>query len=368
MQVRRRDAARVARRFAAAGARGARPSARPTAGERVRIRHGGARPARRVARRAASRVVGHHPRAAATARRPGLRRRGVRAARRSRRSRARAALTFDPDDDVAAPFVATGARPRVAILREQGVNGQVEMAAAFDRAGFDACRRAHERPVAGRRSLADFAGFVACGGFSYGDVLGAGEGWAKSILFNARARDDFAAFFARGDTFALGVCNGCQMMSNLRELVPGAGALAALRPQPLRAVRGAPRAARGRSRARRSSSPAWPAAASRSPSRTARAGRVPRRGAARGRAQPLVALRFVDHRGAPTERYPYNPNGSPRGITGPDDGRRPRHDPDAAPRARVPHRAAVLAAGRTGARTRRGCGCSATRGRGWGRC
>ena len=99
--------------------------------------------------------------------------------------------------------------------------------------------------IAGRRRLADFKGFVACGGFSYGDVLGAGEGWAKSILFNARARDEFAAFFARADTFALGVCNGCQMMSNLHELIPGTRPLAALRAQPLRAVRGAPRDARG---------------------------------------------------------------------------------------------------------------------------
>ncbi len=125
------------------------------------------------------------------------------------------------DDDVAAPYIATGARPAIAILREQGVNGQVEMAAAFDRAGFAAHDVHMSDLLAGRRSLAEFRGFVACGGFSYGDVLGAGEGWAKSILFNARAREDFAAFFARGDTFALGVCNGCQMMSNLHELIPG---------------------------------------------------------------------------------------------------------------------------------------------------
>ena len=130
-------------------------------------------------------------------------------------------LAFDPAEDVAAPFIATGARPRVAMLREQGVNGQVEMAAAFDRAGFDAYDVHMSDIIAGRATLAGFAGFAACGGFSYGDVLGAGEGWAKSILFNARARDEFAAFFARSDTFALGVCNGCQMMSNLHELIPG---------------------------------------------------------------------------------------------------------------------------------------------------
>ncbi len=157
---------------------------------------------------------------------------------------------------------------------------------------------------------------VACGGFSYGDVLGAGEGWAKSILFNARARDEFAAFFARPGTFALGVCNGCQMMSNLRELIPGHRALAAFRAQPLRAVRGAPRAC-SRSGARRAcSSPAWPAAAFRWPRPTARATRssgTPRSSPPRSR---YVALRFVDAAGQATERYPYNPNGSPQGITG----------------------------------------------------
>ena len=181
-------------------------------------------------------------------------------------------LTFDPADDVAAPFIATGARPAVAILREQGVNGQVEMAAAFDRAGFAAYDVHMSDLLAGRRSLAEFRGFVACGGFSYGDVLGAGEGWAKSILFNARLRDEFAAFFARADTFALGVCNGCQMMSNLQELIPGAGHW--------------PHFVRNRSeqfearlvlveveRRRRSSSAAWRAAASRSPPPTARATR-----------------------------------------------------------------------------------------------
>ena len=145
-------------------------------------------------------------------------------------------LTFDPAQDIAAPFIATGARPAIAVLREQGVNGQVEMAAAFDRAGFAAYDVHMSDIMAGRRSLAAFKGFVACGGFSYGDVLGAGEGWAKSILFNARARDDFAAFFARGDAFALGVCNGCQMMSNLARAHSRHGALAAFRAQPLRAV------------------------------------------------------------------------------------------------------------------------------------
>ena len=132
-----------------------------------------------------------------------------------------ASLTFDPQDDIAAPFINKGERPAMAILREQGVNGHVEMAAAFDRAGFKAVDVTMSDIIAGRTSLKDFSGFVACGGFSYGDVLGAGEGWAKSILFNNRARDDFSAFFDRTDSFALGVCNGCQMMSNLHELIPG---------------------------------------------------------------------------------------------------------------------------------------------------
>ncbi|MFI4942867.1 MAG: phosphoribosylformylglycinamidine synthase, partial [Burkholderiales bacterium] len=131
-------------------------------------------------------------------------------------------LGFDPAEDVAAPFVGRGARPRLAVLREQGVNGQVEMAAAFDRAGFEAVDVHMSDIIEGRLSLAAFAGFAACGGFSYGDVLGGGEGWAKSILFNRRARDEFQAFFARTDSFALGVCNGCQMMAALAELVPGA--------------------------------------------------------------------------------------------------------------------------------------------------
>ncbi len=131
-------------------------------------------------------------------------------------------LGFDPAADIAAPYIAKGARPRIAILREQGVNGQVEMAAAFTRAGFDALDVHMSDLASGRRKLADFAGFAACGGFSYGDVLGAGRGWAASILYNERLRDDFAAFFGDGSKFALGVCNGCQMLANLHAIVPGA--------------------------------------------------------------------------------------------------------------------------------------------------
>ncbi|WP_149196518.1 phosphoribosylformylglycinamidine synthase [Luteimonas suaedae] len=130
-------------------------------------------------------------------------------------------LAFDPDDDVAAPFVNTGARPRVAVLREQGVNGQIEMAAGFDRAGFAAVDVHMSDLIAGRASLHDFNGLVACGGFSYGDVLGAGRGWATSILEHPALRAAFAAFFARDDRFSLGVCNGCQMMSQLRDIIPG---------------------------------------------------------------------------------------------------------------------------------------------------
>jgi phosphoribosylformylglycinamidine synthase len=222
-------------------------------------------------------------------------------------------LTFDPTEDVAAPFVAHGARPRMAILREQGVNGQVEMAAAFDRAGFEAIDVHMSDVIAGRVSLADFKGFAACGGFSYGDVLGGGEGWAKSILFNPRARDEFQAFFAREDSIALGVCNGCQMMSALHELIPGSEAW--------------PRFVKNRSQQFEArlvlvEIPESPSlffsgmAGSRVPVATAHGeGRALfTRGQAPGDA--IVAMRFVDNRGAPTESYPCNPNGSPLGITG----------------------------------------------------
>jgi len=224
-------------------------------------------------------------------------------------------LTFDPNDDIAAPYIASGARPRVAILREQGVNGQVEMAAAFDRAGFDAYDVHMTDLAAGRRSLAHFNGFAAGGGFSYGDVLGAGEGWAKSILFNAKLRDDFAAFFARPATFALGVCNGCQMMSNLRTMVPGAAHW--------------PHFVRNKSEQFEARLAMVEVTSSPSLFFAGMAGSlipvVTAHGegfaefhdpAALAAAQPLVALRFVDNRGTPTEVYPYNANGSPQGITG----------------------------------------------------
>jgi phosphoribosylformylglycinamidine synthase len=224
-------------------------------------------------------------------------------------------LSFNPDEDIAAPFISRGAKPRMAILREQGVNGQIEMAAAFDRAGFAAVDVHMSDIIAGRVSLVDFKGFAACGGFSYGDVLGAGEGWAKSILFNARARDEFTAFFGREDSFALGVCNGCQMMSNLHELIPGAERW--------------PHFVRNRSEQFEARFVTLEVQESPSLFFGGMAGsRIPvvvahgegyaefADASALAAAQPLVALRYVDNRGAATEIYPLNPNGSPQGITG----------------------------------------------------
>ena len=226
-----------------------------------------------------------------------------------------ARLTFDPDDDVAAPFIARGLRPRIAILREQGINGQVEMAAAFDRAGFEALDVHMSDIIAGRASLDDFCGVVAGGGFSYGDVLGAGAGWAKSVLFNARARDQFQQFFARAQTFALGVCNGCQMMSNLREIIPGARdwpLFVRNRCEQFEARLVLVEVLETRSIFFRNM------AGSRIPVVVAHGeGNAEFSGADEGeRARALTALRYVDHRGAVALRYPYNPNGSPEGITG----------------------------------------------------
>src|SRR5512143_2462523 len=225
----------------------------------------------------------------------------------------RYALSFDADEDVAAPFIASGKRPRVAVLREQGVNGQVEMAAAFDAAGFAAVDVHMSDILSGRVRLADFTGLAACGGFSYGDVLGAGGGWAKSILFNPRARDEFSAFFDRADSFALGVCNGCQMMSQLHDLIPGAAAW--------------PRFERNLSEQFEArfalvevlDSPSLffaGMAGSMMPIAVSHGeGRVRFRDPAHA-AQALATLRYVDHRGAPTETYPLNPNGSAGGLTG----------------------------------------------------
>jgi phosphoribosylformylglycinamidine synthase len=225
--------------------------------------------------------------------------------------------TFDIDEDVAAPLIASGARPRVAILREQGVNGHVEMAAAFHRAGFAAVDVHMSDLLAGRATLADFRGLVACGGFSYGDVLGAGQGWAKSVLYHASLRDMFSAFFERDDGFALGVCNGCQMLSALHELIPGA--------------QDWPRFVCNRSEqfeARVSQleildSPSLffdGMAGSVIPIAVAHGeGRAEFRGegdAERALDSGIVAARYVDGHGRVATRYPANPNGSPLGITG----------------------------------------------------
>jgi phosphoribosylformylglycinamidine synthase len=227
-----------------------------------------------------------------------------------------AKLTFDPAMDVAGPFIATGARPRVAILREQGVNGHVEMAAAFDRAGFDAVDVHMSDIDEGRTDLATFRGLAACGGFSYGDVLGAGGGWAKSILLSARVRDCFERFFARESTFALGVCNGCQMMSHLRELIPGAGdwpAFVRNRSDQFEARLALVRIEPGPSVLLDGMAGSWmPVAVAHGEGRAefsdaGAAERLERAG--------LVAARFVDHLGNPTDHYPENPNGSPAGLT-----------------------------------------------------
>ena len=226
-----------------------------------------------------------------------------------------AELTFDVDEDICAPYIQAGAKPKIAVLREQGVNGHVEMAAAFDRAGFAVVDVHMSDIIEGRVTLRDYKGFTACGGFSYGDVLGAGEGWANSILFNARARDEFEAFFARVDTFALGVCNGCQMMSNLHQIIPGAEHW--------------PRFVRNRSEqfearfvmveAQHSPSLFFDGmAGSRMPIAVAHGegyAEFADENAASA-VSSLVALRYVDHRGKPTELYPLNPNGSPQGIAG----------------------------------------------------
>ncbi|CAI0888080.1 Phosphoribosylformylglycinamidine synthase [Serratia entomophila] len=225
-------------------------------------------------------------------------------------------LSFAPQEDIAAPYIATGVRPKVAVLREQGVNSHVEMAAAFHRAGFDAVDVHMSDLLEGRRDLQGFQTLVACGGFSYGDVLGAGEGWAKSILFNDRVRDEFASFFHRPQTLALGVCNGCQMMSNLRELIPGAEHWP-------RFVRNLSDRFEARfSLVEVAASPSLfmqGMAGSRMPIAVSHGeGHVEVRDAAHLAAlesNGLVALRFVNHAGQVTESYPANPNGSPNGIT-----------------------------------------------------
>ncbi|WP_067867734.1 phosphoribosylformylglycinamidine synthase [Neptuniibacter marinus] len=226
-------------------------------------------------------------------------------------------LTFDQNEDVAAPFINTGTRPQMAIIREQGVNGQIEMAAAFDKAGFAAIDVHMSDILSGRVALDQFKGLVACGGFSYGDVLGAGEGWAKSILFNERAREQFQTFFAREDTFSLGICNGCQMLSNLHELIPGSD----LWPHFVRNVSEQFEARVAMVEVQESDSIFLQGmAGSRMPIAIAHGeGRAEFKDAnhlAGLQSSNAVALRYVDNYGQQTEAYPANPNGSPAGITG----------------------------------------------------
>ena len=224
-------------------------------------------------------------------------------------------LTFDLDEDIAAPMIATGVRPRVAILREQGVNGQMEMAAAFTRGGFSAVDLHMSEILSGGADLAGFKGLAACGGFSFGDVLGAGEGWAKSILFHEQARQIFTDFFARQDTFGLGICNGCQMFSALKEIIPGAHKW--------------PRFVTNRSeqfearqvlvQIQESSSLFFsdmagshmPIVVSHGEGRA----EINEAGADSLLQAGLVSMRFVDNYLNDTNSFPMNPNGSPAGIT-----------------------------------------------------
>ena len=222
-------------------------------------------------------------------------------------------LSFQLNFEIKNHFIGRKTRPRVAILREQGVNSQVEMAAAFTRAGFEAVDVHMSDVIAGRTALGGFRGMAICGGFSYGDVLGGGQGWAKSILFNPRARREFESFFGRGDTFALGSCNGCQMMAALKEIIPGAGHW------PVFAVN---RSAQFEGRfvmvevldspsilLRGMAGSRMPIATAHGEGRTVFENKL-------DIEKAQVALRFVDHHGQATEKYPINPNGSPAGVTG----------------------------------------------------
>ena len=227
-----------------------------------------------------------------------------------------ATLTFDPAEDCRAPITMKH-KPRVAILREQGVNGHVEMAAAFDRAGFESADVHMSDILEGRSSLADFCGVASCGGFSYGDVLGAGGGWAKAILHNSRARDEFALFFTRPDTFALGVCNGCQTFSHLHTLIPGTD------PWP-RFERNASEQFEARlvmcEVLRTPSLFMSGMEGSRLPIVVAhgegRAEFAHPRDAKEVLEDGIVCVRFISNDGQPARTYPANPNGSPEGITG----------------------------------------------------
>ncbi len=221
-------------------------------------------------------------------------------------------VTFDMAENIAAPFLSSGVRPRVAILREQGVNSHIETAWAMHRAGFTAVDVHMSDLISRRVSLDDFQGIIAVGGFSYGDVLGAGEGWAKSILFNPEMADQFAKFFQRKDTFGMGICNGCQMMSNLKSLIPGAHAW--------------PKFTTNKSEKFEARFSMVEVLDSPSIFLQGMAGTQTPIAIAHGEGfadfsqtgnidEAIGALRFVDNKGSATETYPYNPNGSPRGLT-----------------------------------------------------
>ena len=228
-----------------------------------------------------------------------------------------ASVTYDIAEDISAPYINTGAKPSIAILRDQGVNGQQEMAVAFDRAGFRAVDVHMTDVISGRTSLDEFKGLVACGGFSYGDVLGAGGGWAKTILHNARAKDEFTAFFERNDVFGLGVCNGCQMFSHLRHMIPGAShwpefyrneseqfearqVMVEVMDSPSIMLQGMQ--------------------GSKMPIVVAHGeGRAVFTGTNKAEdtiSNGFASMRYVDNNGEPTQHYPENPNGAELGLTG----------------------------------------------------
>lgn len=229
-----------------------------------------------------------------------------------------ASLSFDTRENIVESLSSLSKQPKVAILREQGVNGHVEMAAAFDKVGFESVDVHMSELISGKKDLSAFVGLAACGGFSYGDVLGAGEGWAKSILFNEKARKTFSDFFNRTDTFGLGVCNGCQMLSNLRELIPGAQSW--------------PHFVRNESEQFEARVAMVEIQASPSILLTGMEGSQMPVAVAHGEGRTEfkndqidgnIALRYIDHEGEITEQFPFNPNGSAQGITGltSDDGR-----------------------------------------------
>jgi phosphoribosylformylglycinamidine synthase len=221
-------------------------------------------------------------------------------------------ITFDMAENVAAPFIASGVRPRVAILREQGVNSHIETAWAMHRAGFTAVDVHMSDLISRRVSLQDFQGIIAVGGFSYGDVLGAGEGWAKSILFNPEMAEQFAQFFQRKDTFGLGICNGCQMMSNLKSLIPGAHAW------PKFTTNKSEKFEARFSMVEVLDSPSiflQGMAGTQTPIAIAHGEGFADFSQTGNMNEAIGALRFVDNKGAATETYPYNPNGSPQGLT-----------------------------------------------------